>query len=417
MKKIEVEGMHRLNGEVRVQGSKNAVLPILSACVLSQGETILHGCPKIRDVAAMLEVLRHAGASIHWEEDGTLVVNTSAMRPVPLLENTKATRSSVMLLGSFIARFGRAQLGYPGGCKIGKRPIDFHEQALKAMGVTFCENEKFFEAKCSFLKGCDIYLPYPSVGVTENVLLAAVGAAGMTRIYGAAREPEIIELCRFLRVLGVRIYGIGTSRIFVIGGAVHKNAEYCICADRIVAGTYLLAGAGTEGEILLRNVPSEHMGTIFRLLGELGAVLQKNGNDVKLTMSQRPRGIPFVCTAPYPGFPTDLQSQLMAVLCRAEQKSRIEERIFEDRFLIVEELRKMGADICTKERNARIYPVKKLQGAQLCVRDLRGGAALLIAALEAEGVSCIGNTEIIDRGYEDIVGDFQKLGAKIAFEK
>lgn len=405
--------MHRLYGEVCVQGSKNAVLPILSACVLNQGETVLHGCPKIQDVSSMLEVLEYAGAKTAWEGD-TLIVNTSMMRPVPLIEKAGKMRSSIMFLGSFLARFGRAVLGYPGGCKIGKRPIDLHEQTLNALGVIFCEEEGHFEARCLTLEGCDIYLPYPSVGVTENLLLAAVGASGMTRIYGAAREPEILELCRFLMAMGVRIYGAGTEKLFVMGGIVPGNAEFTVCSDRIVAGTYLLACAGTGGEIVLKNAPLEHMRSTIKTLGELGAEMRRSGNDVKLAMNRRSRGLPYICTAPYPGFPTDLQSPLLAVLCKGEKKSRIEERVFENRFLIAGELQKMGADVRIEGSSAWIYPAEHLQGAKLEAKDLRGGAALVIAALEADGMSSVDGAEIIDRGYEDIVRDLRCLGAGIS---
>lgn len=404
--------MHRLHGEVCVQGSKNAVLPILSASVLNRGETVLHGCPKIKDVFSMLDVLKCAGAKATWEED-TLMIDTSLMNPVPLIEQAGMMRSSVMLLGSFLARFGRAVLGYPGGCRIGKRPIDLHEQALAALGVVFCEEEKHFEARCVHMEGCDIYLPYPSVGVTENILLAASGASGMTRIYGAAMEPEIVELCRFLMAMGIRIYGIGTAKLFVMGREKLQNVEFTVCTDRIVAGTYLMAGAGTGGEVVLKNVPLEHMRSTLRIVRELGAEMKRSGNDVKLTMKQRPRGITFLCTAPYPGFPTDLQSPLLAVLCKGDKKSRIEERVFENRFLIAEELRKMGADIRTEGRNAWICPTERLKGARLAAKDLRGGAALVLAALEAEGVSIVDGTETISRGYEDIVRDLKNLGAHI----
>ena len=224
MNKIEVEGLRNLQGEIEIQGSKNAVLPILSACVLNEGETILHCCPRIQDVSSMLEVLKDAGARVSWEGT-TLILNTESMSCVPLIEKAGSMRSSVMLLGSFLARFGKVILGYPGGCCIGKRPIDLHEQALSAMGAVFCEEITYLEAHCSQLEGCDIYLPYPSVGVTENVILAASKASGLTRIYGAAKEPEIEELCKFLVKMGVRIAGIGTEKICVLGGKLEKRVE------------------------------------------------------------------------------------------------------------------------------------------------------------------------------------------------
>ena len=412
MHKIEVEGMHRLQGETVIQGSKNAVLPIMSACVLNEGETILHGCPKIQDVFSMLEVLESAGAKYHWEKD-VLILNTAGMKSVPLIEKAGCMRSSVMLLGSFLARFGKAVLGYPGGCCIGKRPIDLHEQTLNAMGAEFYEAETHLEAKCEQLEGCDLYLPYSSVGVTENILLAAAGASGMTRIYGAAREPEIVELCRFLKAMGIRIFGIGTETIFVMGGKCKAQIEYTICRDRIVAGTYLFAVVAAGGEVVLKDVPMEHMKSTIQTAGQMGAVLHRSGNDMKIQMNGRPKALTCLHTAPYPGFPTDLQSPLLAALCKAEEKSYIEERVFENRFLIVEELKKMGADIQVRGRNAYISQVKTLFGCEVQAKDLRGGAALVVAALGAEGRSVISPADPIFRGYENIGKDLSELGAMI----
>lgn len=412
MSRIEVEGVRRLQGEVKVQGSKNAVLPILSACVLNEGETILHGCPKIRDVSSMLEALECAGAKIVWEGN-TLILDTSVMHPEPFIEKAGCMRSSVMLLGSFLGRFGKATLGYPGGCRIGKRPIDLHEQTLNAMGVVFCEEEKYLEGRCSGLEGCDLYLPYPSVGVTENILLAASKASGLTRIYGAAKEPEITELCRFLALLGVRIDGIGTDRLSIMGGKLKKSVEYQICTDRIVAGTYLFAVAAAGGEVIIRNAPLEHMKSTIQTTGRLGAKLTRSGNDVRIQMVGTPKAVQYLRTAPYPEFPTDLQSPLLAVLCKADGYSEIEERIFENRFLIIKELRKMGANVTVEGRCAYISPVQQLKGSCLEAPDLRGGAALIIAALEAEGKSVIENAEVIFRGYERIIEDFCSLGADI----
>lgn len=335
------------------------------------------------------------------------------MQPVPFIEKAGCMRSSVMLLGSFLARFGRATLGYPGGCCIGKRPIDLHEQALSAMGAVFCEEEDYLEAKCDGMEGCDIYLPYPSVGVTENVILAAAGASGMTRIYGAAREPEIVELCRFLGVMGIRIYGVGTEQVFVMGGKTKGYVEYQICTDRIVAGTYLLAAVASKGEVILKDAPLEHMKSTIQVVGQMGAKLYRDGRNVRIRMEKKPKPIKFIRTASYPGFPTDLQSPLVAALCKADGKSCVEECVFENRFLVVNELQKMGADIYVKKQMAQISPVKKLKGSELMVMDLRGGAALVIAALQAEGVSVVKNADIICRGYENIAGDLEQLGAVI----
>ena len=412
MSRIEVDGLQRLHGEVKIQGSKNSVLPILSACVLNEGETILHGCPRIKDVFSMLEALESAGAKAEWEGN-TIKIDTSDMRPVPFIEKAGTMRSSVMLLGSFLGRFGKAVIGYPGGCCIGKRPIDLHEQTLSAMGTFFFEAEKYLEASCSNLEGCELYLPYPSVGVTENLLLAASKASGMTCIYGAAREPEITELCNFLITMGVRISGVGTDRIFVMKGKLRKNVEYTICPDRIVAGTYLLAVAAAGGEAVLKGMPLEHMRSTIQVVTKLGAELRRDGSDVKIQMNEKPRPVKYLYTSPYPGFPTDLQSPLLATLCMSDGPSGIEERVFENRFLIVKELKKLGAEINVIGQTAHVLPVKALKGAVLEAKDLRGGAALVIAALGTEGVSVIQHADVISRGYENITGDFESLGANI----
>lgn len=412
MGRIEVEGMHRLQGEIEIQGSKNAVLPLLSASVLTEGETILHGCPKIKDVSSMTEALECAGAKVKWEGN-TLVLDTSSMESRPLIEKAGCMRSSVMLLGSFLGRFGKAILGYPGGCRIGKRPIDLHEQVLGAMGAVFCDEENFLEARCERMEGCDLHLPYPSVGVTENILLAAAKASGETRIYGAAKEPEIVELCNFLQKLGVKIGGAGTECIRIHSAPLKKSVEHQVCTDRIVAGTYLFGVIAAGGEVTLKNAPLEHMKSTIETVAKLGGKLKRSGRDVHIIMNERPRAIPAIYTAPYPKFPTDLQSPLLAVLCKADGNSRLQERIFENRFLIVEELEKMGANIKIQGQYANVFPAERLHGAVLNVTDLRGGAALVIAALSAEGRSYIQNVESIDRGYEDIVRDFAKVGAQI----
>jgi len=412
LRRIEVEGMHRLQGELTIQGSKNSVLPILSACVLNEGETVLHNCPRIKDVSSMLEALVCAGAKAKWEGN-SLWLDTSVMKPEPFIEKAGSMRSSVMLLGSFLGRFGKAILGYPGGCCIGKRPIDLHEQTLAAMGTIFCEEAEYLEARCTHLEGRDLYLPYPSVGVTENILLAASKASGMTCIYGAAKEPEITELCQFLSIMGVRISGAGTEKICIMGGELHKRLEYSICPDRIVAGTYALAVVAAGGDVILKEMPLQHMKSTIPVIGKLGAKLRREEHGVRIRMNRKPKALKYIGTLPYPGFPTDLQSPLLAALCMSDGNSCIEERVFENRFLIVEELRKMGANICVTGQTAHIFPVKNLTGAQLRAEDLRGGAALVLAALGAEGKTIIENAEVIFRGYEDIGADLGSIGANI----
>ncbi len=410
---LEIEGGSPLCGEVRIQGSKNAVLPILCAALQSPGVTVLENCPDISDVGAMLELLKGYGCRMR-REGSRLVIDAGELHPGRASEAYAGTmRSSIMLLGSLLARFGEACLPYPGGCVIGERPIDLHLQALRQLGAELQEGPEGLRAVCAHPCGARICLPFPSVGATENVVLLAARAEGVTVLQNAAREPEIVELCRFLNCMGARIEGAGTGTIRIRGVERLHEARYRIMPDRIVAGTYMLLSAAAGGKVILKEVPLGQLRAVRQVLKQMGVRQESRGEELCLWCPGRSRGGFAVCTSPYPGFPTDLQSPLMAALCLADGESVIEERIFEARFKTAEELAKMGADIRIQGARAEICGVKKLLGCSLKAWELRGGAALCIAAAAAEGTSRIFQYHYIARGYENIIRDLKDMGVVV----
>jgi len=399
-----------MRGELLVQGSKNAALPILAATLLGRGIFILHHCPRISDVEHMLELLEDAGCRVRWEGH-MLIVDTREVCNYRVSGNGAGKmRSTVTLLGSILGRMHRVEIPYPGGCTIGKRPIDLHIRGLQQLGAIFEHQEHTLSGNAEILHGAQVYLDFPSVGATENVLLAAVLADGTTVIHGAAMEPEIIELASFLRKMGADIQGDGTPIVTIKGVKRLHAAEYIIPSDRIVAGTYLFGAMMTQGEVRLLHVPLSHLGTLPDLLRQMGAVVEAEEDWIYVKMERQCRCIPYMVTAPFPGFPTDLQSALMAALSTASGMSFIEEKIFEARFQIVEELRKMGASITSEESFALIDGDARLHGAHVEAKELRGGAALIMAALAAEGETCISGMEYVCRGYENINEDLKNLG-------
>lgn len=414
MDRIQTRGNIPLCGEVIIQGSKNAALPLMAAAVLHRGTTVLHHCPQILDVEYMSEILRGLGCMVR-REGGTLIIDArelSAFCVAP--QFATMLRASVLLMGSLLGRCGCARLPYPGGCTIGQRPIDLHLQVFERLGAVVCPEEKGIGVYADTqLQGCNLQLAFPSVGATENAILGAVLAKGTTVLEGCATEPEIAELCRFLNQKGARIEGIGRRRLTITGVTCLQDSQYTLMPDRIVAGTYLLAAAGTRGNISVRGICPGH-------LGALTAVLQKTGAEVKIlrdaicmNAGEAHLPVPSVQTEPYPGFPTDLQSQLMVFLTGADGEGRIEERLFESRFLIAGELRKMGAEIAVDGQSAVIKGKNRLKGGIVRAQELRGGAALVAAGLMAEGETVILGSHFIKRGYEDICRDLSGLGADI----
>lgn len=399
-----------MRGELLIQGSKNAALPILAATLLGEGVFILHHCPRISDVEHMLELLEDAGCLVS-REGHMLIVDTRGAGNFRVSgEGAGKMRSTVTLLGSLLGRFHQVEIPYPGGCTIGKRPIDLHLEGLSRLGAVFGERESTLYGRADCLRGASVCLTFPSVGATENLLLAAVLAKGETVIRGAAREPEITALADFLRAMGARIRGDGTSCICVEGVCRLHAAEYIIPSDRIVAGTYLFGTVMTGGETRLLHVPLSHLGTLPELLERMGAQVRAREDWIHVRMEGRCRAVPHVMTAPFPGFPTDLQSALMAALATADGISFLEEKMFEARFQIVSELQKMGASIASQEDFALIEGRSRLSGCTVEAKELRGGAALIMAALAAEGESRIRGMEYVRRGYEDINGDLKRLG-------
>ena len=408
--RLYIKGPQRMQGELLVQGSKNTALPILAATVLGKGIFIIHHCPRISDVEHMLELLMDAGCRVHWEGH-MLILDTRELQNYRVNgDGAGKMRSTITLLGSILGRMHRVEIPYPGGCTIGKRPIDLHLRGLEQLGAVFEHQEHTLSGTVQILHGAQVYLDFPSVGATENVLLAAVLAEGTTVIHGAAMEPEIVELASFLRKMGAQVKGDGTPVITVEGVKCLHAAEYIVPSDRIVAGTYLFGALMTQGEIRLLHVPLAHLGKLPELLRQMGAEVEAEEDWIHVRMEQQCRPVPYVVTAPFPGFPTDLQSALMAALATASGMSFIEEKIFEARFQIVEELRKMGASITSDESFAQVDGDARLHGAQVEAKELRGGAALIMAALAAEGETCIRGMEYVQRGYEDINGDLKKLG-------
>lgn len=412
---IHIRGGVRLQGKVKIQGSKNAALPILAATILTEGENCLKDCPKISDVYRMLRLLQSLGGHVRWEGDGVCVSTGSiTTRDMPA-DAITGMRSSLCLLGALLARCGSIVMEYPGGCVIGERPIDLHLQALKQMGVRFHEEDgRICGQAPEGLSGADISLALPSVGATENIVLAAVTAKGRTRVRGAAREPEVEALCRYLNACGARIDGVGSSELEIQGVERLHGASYRIPTDRIVAGTYLYAALGTRGCVLLEQAPCGHMQAVIRMAERMGALCQETGEGLYVQSLGELLSPALIRTGVYPGFPTDMQSVALAVATMAAGETRIEERIFENRFRVAEPLRRMGADIRqTDSGSLWIKGGCRLHGERVEACELRGGAALVVAGLMAEGETQITGCEFIERGYENICKDLRELGARI----
>ena len=415
---IEVQGTSPLSGTVKIQGSKNAVLPMMAAALLHEGITVFTNVPRIQDVFCMMGILRFIGCVCRLEDHVLSIDATRVLRAEIPEGYMKAMRSSIMMLGALLARQGRALTRYPGGCLIGSRPIDLHIKALRALGAEITEEKGTICARAERLRGAEIHFPYPSVGATENALLAAVLADGTARITGAAKEPEIQELCLLLNQMGGKIQGIGTDCLTVEGVESLSGAVRQVPGDRIVAGTYLAAALACGGKVQLEGVDPRHMGAVVSAFEDCGGHIKAGEGCLTVSASGKPEAFEIV-TGPYPDFPTDLQSPAMAVMAAANGKSRIVENVFENRYRTAAELEKMGADIriCGKEALiAGKGPEPGLCGARVTASDLRGGAALVAAGLAAKGTTVIDGCCHIHRGYEDICRDLSSLGARIRDE-
>ena len=428
MTALHIQGGVPLQGKVCIQGSKNAALPVLAATLLVGGCSCIRNCPQIADVSHMVSLLQSLGCGIQRSNDGMIIDSCAAGACKMSGEAITGMRSSLCLLGAMLGRFGEVVMEYPGGCVIGARPIDLHLKALKSMGAEFTEEEGKLVGKAPQLHGANLRLEMPSVGATENILLAAVLAKGDTVVTGAAREPEVEALCRYLCACGAVIDGIGSSVLHIRGSMPLHGAEFEIPADRIVAGTYLLACVGCGGSVLLENAPCDQLDAVIHVAEAMGARCQPDCEPMErkgepgygwerglyVQGPERPLAIPRLRTAVYPGFPTDLQSIALAVLTCGNGRSFVEETIFENRFRVVEPLGRMGAQIeVVKPNKVCIRGVERLQGADVEAKELRGGAALVVAGLMAEGESKITGCAYIERGYENIGKDLRDLGARI----
>lgn len=413
MGNIIIDGGRRLQGEITVQGAKNSALPILAACVLVDGISVIHNCPSLTDVDAAVRILCHLGCKVK-REGSTLTVDSRSIVNYSIPEELMAEmRSSIVFLGSILARTGRAELSSPGGCDIGLRPIDLHLDALKALGAEINEKHGFISCRMNRTKGAVISLSFPSVGATENIILASVSGTGRTVIHNAAREPEILDLASFLNKAGFRVI-VGTNGTIVIEGRRKTfSPEHRVISDRIVALTYMSAVGAAGGDVLLRNADASSFLTVLPVFEEAGFMVQHNKNSLRIKACNRPKAVKSIRTMPFPGFPTDAQAPVMAMLSLSDGTSVIVENIFENRFKHISELCKMGAKIKAEGRVAIVDGVPELYGAKVKCTDLRGGGALVVAGLSAKGRTVIEATEHIDRGYENIEENLRRLGAEI----
>lgn len=417
MSSVVVSGSSSLYGEVSIQGSKNAVLPILAASLLHAGITVLKDCPNISDVSDMLLIMKDLGCQVNWDNN-TLIIDATNINPVPVTQETaKKTRASILFLGALISRNKQTVISYPGGCTIGKRPIDIHVSALKKMGVVLEDENNVLTCAVSKLRGTRIDFPSPSVGATENVLLAAVLAEGITEIVNAAREPEITALCEFLIQSGAKITGLGTSCLRIEGVKALHDTSYQVPPDRIVAGTYLSAVAAVSGYAVIHGVVERDLAEVIYVLRKMGCFIDIKENKAFIKRKGALLSPGTIVTEPFPGFPTDMQSQFLSLMSVAYGESVMEERIFEARYNIVEDLNEMGALINVEDKRAVIQGARRLKGNEVVAKDLRGGAALIIAGLTADGITVVRNTDFVERGYVDICKDLRNLNANVRMIK
>lgn len=413
MEKYIINGGNKLYGSVKIQSAKNAVLPILAATVLTDGKVEILNVPQISDVKNMVKILSCLGCEAVYD-NGNIIIDSSGADCFEIpSELAHELRSSVFLLGSVISRFHMAKIAYPGGCDIGLRPVDLHLTGLKRLGVEITEKNGYILCKCGKLCGNEIMLDCPSVGATENIMLAAVKAEGITVIRNAAREPEIEDLQRFLNGIGARVSGAGSGTVRIEGVKELHGCAYQPIPDRIEAGTFLIAAAMCGGEVCVENVCPENISSLIHKLRENGCKMHINSDKIVLENHRRLASVKSIETQPYPGFPTDLQAQATALCCVCGGHSIITENLFETRFKYVPELRKMGADITVVDRSAFVRGVEKFKGATVVAYDLRGGAALVLAGLAAEGRSEVLDISHIDRGYGSFEYKLRGLGADI----
>lgn len=414
---IRIDGGKPLYGSVHVHGAKNSVLPIMAAALLACGDTVIHNCPNLNDVDAAMRILKHLGCSVSRENESVLINSKTLSRCDIPHDLMKEMRSSVIFLGAILARLGEAVLSMPGGCELGPRPIDMHLTALRTMGAVVEEEGGNIICRAPKLTGCRVNMALSSVGATENTMLAAAGCDGTTIITNAACEPEIWDLQGYLRRLGVNVSGAGTPVVTISGKLLSGSSEHWVIPDRIVAATYLACAVSAGGCIELTQVLPHHLGTVTEIFKEMGCSLKIGRSTIELTAPQERKAVRPIETRPYPGFPTDAQPPVMAAALTAKGTTVFVENIFENRYRHVPELLRTGADIKTEGRVAIVSGVGKLQGAPLCATDLRGGAALVVAGVGAEGTTEISGVQHICRGYDNIVAVLTSLGADVTLHE
>ncbi|OAT80841.1 UDP-N-acetylglucosamine 1-carboxyvinyltransferase [Desulfotomaculum copahuensis] len=414
MDKLVIAGGAALRGQVRISGAKNASLAILCASAMASDRVLLENVPRINDVHVMTEILRGLGAKVSWQGvDSLQIIPAGHLADMPPYELAKKLRASNLLLGPLVARFGQAEVSLPGGCNIGVRPMDLHFKGLIGLGAELSLERGAVKACARGLRGTRVYLDFPSVGATENIMMAACLAEGQTVIENVAKEPEVVDLANFLNCLGAKVRGAGTDVIKVEGVSTLGGClRYAVIPDRIEAGTFMVAAAATRGRVTLENIIPQHLEPLIAKLREAGVDIQEEEDGVQICAEGALKPID-IKTMPYPGFPTDMQSQLMALLSTVPGTSLIVENIFENRFRVADELKRMGARIKVEGRVAVIEGVEKLHGTQVRATDLRAGAALVVAGLMAEGETEICNTSYIDRGYHHLEHKLRGLGANI----
>lgn len=414
MERYLIKGGAKLSGSIELEGAKNAVLPMLAAACLTDEEVVIQNCPIITDVLSMLEILSSLGVKSRFE-NGAVIINASGIKNHNIQSDlSKKLRSSVYMLGALLSRFKVAEISSPGGCAIGQRPIDIHLLAFRMMGAVCDYDNGVVSCKCDNLVGNRIKLPFPSVGATENIMIAAALADGKTEILNAAKEPEVVDLMRFLNSMGAKIYGAGTATILIEGVEKLKGTYFCPISDRIEAGTFLIAAAISGGELEIKGCLGKNISSLIHKLSENACKFRLKSDIIHLKSGEVRKSFNLV-TAPHPGFPTDMQAQALSLASVSEGVSIITETIFENRFNHVDELIKMGADISVKGKTATVRGVKSLHGESVLARDLRGGAALILAGLVAEGETVVYGGEHVNRGYCDFDKKLRSIGANVKF--
>ncbi|KEZ48855.1 UDP-N-acetylglucosamine 1-carboxyvinyltransferase [Metabacillus indicus] len=414
MEKIIVRGGRKLNGTVKVEGAKNAVLPVIAASLLaSEQKSIICDVPTLSDVYTINEVLRHLGAEVHFENNQVFVDASNELNMEAPFEYVRKMRASVLVMGPLLARNGRARVALPGGCAIGSRPIDQHLKGFEAMGATIKVGNGFIDAEVKGrLRGAKIYLDFPSVGATENIIMAAALAEGTTILENVAKEPEIVDLANYINAMGGKVRGAGTGTIRIEGVEKLTGVKHHIIPDRIEAGTFMVAAAITGGNVLVRGAVPEHLASLIAKMEEMGIQITEEEDGLRVIGPEKLKAID-IKTMPHPGFPTDMQSQMMALLLKAEGTSMITETVFENRFMHVEEFRRMNGEIKIEGRSVIINGPANMQGAEVAATDLRAGAALVLAGLVSEGYTRVTELKHVDRGYVDFHGKLASIGADI----